>query len=206
MQESQWSGLIVEPLASQVHTWLEAGKLDEGDLDRLLTPTARSIVESVMEAPSWVPLSDVEGLVALVAEQVGGGAGLVEWAEGAAELWATDSRVVSILDQARGLIDATGYVIAQSSERVVQNVDWRFEGGRDRFNVRLRGFARASADLKTLLGALLARLGERTRGGFEDLRFEGVDSAELCIFGERRLQERLDGSDESRLHRAALIA
>lgn len=205
MQEPRWSGLIVTPLAAQTHAWLEAGKLDEGDLDRALTPDARVLVESFMEAPCWVPLADVEGLVRLVAEQVGSGAGLVEWAEPVVEHWASEPQIISILDQARGLVDAAGYVVAQSCERIVQKVEWRFEGGRDRFSVRLRGFGLTSSDLKTLLCALLSRLAQRSRGGFDDLRFEGIDSAELCIFGERSPHELANASDESRLHRAALI-
>jgi hypothetical protein len=205
MEDPQLSGLFVQPLATRVNDWLDAGKLDEGDLDRVLTPDARSIVDSLTVSTNWVPIRDVEGLVYLIAEQVGGGTGLVEWAETIVNAWEVDERLVSILDRASGLVDAAGYIVAQSSECLIRDADWRFEGGRERFEVRLRGLEAASSDLKTLLGALLSRLAEKGQCGFEDLRFHGVDSAELCIFAERELSPSGAESSESRLHRAALI-
>jgi hypothetical protein len=204
MRDLQLSGLFVAPLAGCVSSWVVAGKLDDEDLERRLTANARAIVDAPSEPVDWVPLEDVESIVAILAEQLGAADGLVEWVESVVDDWSTDVHLGAILHGATSLIDGTGYVVAQASERLIRSSDWRFEGGRGRFSVRILGLDSASSDLKTLLGALLSRLAQGLAGGFDDLRFEGVDEDELCVFGDRRNADPSDRSDESRLHRAAL--
>jgi hypothetical protein len=206
MQDLQLSGLFVAPLAGCVASWIDAGKLDDDDLDRILTSNARAMVDAPSELVDWIPLEDVESLVRVVAGQLGAAAGLVEWVESVVGGWSEDIQVSSILHGATSLIDGTGYVVALTSERLIREANWRFEGSRERFSVRLLGLESASTDLKALLGAFLSRLAQRLEGGFDDLRFEGVDDEDLCIFGERSSSDTIDGSGESRLHRAALIA
>jgi hypothetical protein len=206
MRSIHLSGLFVRPLAQRIAGWLEAGKLDEEDLDRALTPNARSLVDLSSVFTDWVPLEDAETLVTLVADQLGGEAGLVEAAGDFVEAWLRDALVVTLLDDAHRLVDGTGYVLTQTSERLLRRIEFRYEGGRERFCVRLLGLSAASSDLKALLGALLARLAEKLEGGFGDVRVDGVDSGELLIFAQRRTFDALDASGESRLHRAALIA
>lgn len=206
MQDLQLSGLFVAPLASCVSSWVDAGKLDDDDLDGILTSNARAIVDAPSELVDWLPLEDVESLVRVVARQLGAAAGLVEWVESVVDGWSEDIQVASILHGASSLIDGTGYVVALASERLIRESNWRFEGGRERFSVRLLGLESASEDLKALLGAFLSRLAQRIEDGFDDLRFEGIDDEDLCIFGERSSSDPSDRSSESRLHRAALIA
>jgi len=205
MQDLQLSGLFVAPLAGCVASWIGAGKLDDDDLDGVLTANARVIVDAPSEFADWMPLEDVESLVRIVAAQLGATDGLVEWVESVVDGWSEDGQVASILQGATSLIDGTGYVVALTSERLIRDSNWRFEGGRERFSVRLLGLESMSADLKAILGAFLSRLAQRLEGGFDDLRFEGVDGEELCIFGERTCSDPSDPSSESRLHRAALI-
>jgi len=206
MQVPELSGLLVRPLAERVSEWLDAGKLDADDLDRILTPNACSLVEAGAECMDWVPLEDAEALVALISEQVGGGPGLVEWAETIVDRWLSDSPFAETANAAQGLIDAAGYAASQSSEKLIRNADWRLEAGRDRFSFRVLGLESMSSDLKTLLGALLSRLAEGADRGFDDLRFDGVDGGELRVFGERPAVDEMDDAGLSRLLRAALIA
>jgi len=198
------SGLFIEPLAQRIADWLDTGKLDEADLDGALTPNARALVDPSTDSTDWVPLADVETLVAVVAGQLGGEAGLAGWAQTVVDGWADEQRVVSILQDARGLVDAPGYVVIESSKRLIRASDWHYEGGRNRFSVRLCGLESASSDLKALLGALLSRLAEATEQGFEDVRFEGGAAADLLVCGERSGVDPIDEESESRLHRAAL--
>jgi hypothetical protein len=193
MHSIELSGLFIQPLAQRIAGWLDTGKLDEEDLDDALTPNARSIVDPSTDFTHWVPLDDVETLVAVVARQLGGETGLADWAQTIVDGWADEQRVVSILQDARGMVDGPGYAVIQSSKRLIRDSDWRYEGGGDRFSVRLLGLETASPYLKVLLGAILSRIAEATENGFEDVRFEAVDAAELLVFGER---SRLDPIDE----------
>jgi len=206
MQTPELSGLLARNLANQISNWLDAGKLDADDLDRVLTPNGSSIVEASANFMEWVPLEDVEALVSVLSDQLGGGTGIVEWAEEIVDGWALESPFDLVLRQASRLVDGAGYVVSQSSEVLIRNGVWRFEGGRGHFSVRLIGLEAMSADLKTLLGALLSRLAERADCGFDDLRFDGVDGDTLCIFGEGPKIVSIDESSSDRLHRAALIA
>lgn len=205
MHTIQIGGLFIQPLAERVSAWLEAGKLGEAEVDASLTSNARSIIDLESVSAEWIPLEDVESLVACVAEQTGGDAGLAEWADSIVESWSDEARIVSILDEALGLVDGPGYVVSQSCERLVQGTDWTYEGGRDRFSVRVAGLGAASVALKSLLGALLSRLAECPDPDFDDVRFEGVDGSELHVFGERGAPLESADSGESRLHRAALV-
>lgn len=205
MDGTQLSRLLVEPLARQIDHWIERGKLDDTDLDRILSPDARSIIDLPASASIWMPIAEVETLVALVAEQLGGGTGLVEWSRQVVHQWQEEERIASLVADARGIVDAAGYVVSQLSEWLVLDPEWRCESGRERFAVSIFGLSDASVDLRTLLGALLAGVAESGGTGFDDVRFEGVDAGALVVFGERDASALLDDSGESRLHRAALI-
>jgi hypothetical protein len=198
------SGLIIAPLVQRIAGWLDTGKLDEAELDGALTPNARSIVDPSTDFTDWVPLADVETLVAVVAGQLGGETGLADWAQTVVDGWADEQRVVSIRQAARGLVDGPGYVVIQSSKQLIRDSDWHYEGGRNRFSVRLGGLETASSDLRALLGALLSRLAEATENGFEDVRFEAVAATDLLVFGKRNAMDPIDEKSEIRLHRAAL--
>lgn len=200
------SGLFLEPVTTRLARWLEAGKLDEGDLDDALTANARALVDHHPAQAEWTPLADVESLVGLASAQLGGETGLVEWAQEIVDVWADEDRVVSILEEAVGLVDGPGYAVVSVSERFVSGADWQYQGGRDRFSVRIAGLEETSAELKALLGALLARLAECASSDFEDVRFEGVDAGELVIFGRSQRTLPRDVESERRLHRAALVA
>ena len=204
MHSIELSGLFIQPLAQRIADWLDTGKLDEADLDGALTPNARALVDPSTDSTDWVPLADVETLVAVVAGQLGGEVGLAAWAQTVVDGWADEQRVVSILQDARGLVDGPGYVVIESSKRLIRDSDWHYEGGRNRFSVRLCGLESASSDLRVLLGVLLSRLAEATEQGFEDVRFEAVAAADLLVFGERSGGDPIDEKSESRLHRAAL--
>jgi hypothetical protein len=87
---------------------------------------------------------------------------------------------------------------------LVRACDWRYEGGRESFSFFIGGVAEASPELKSLIGACLARLAAAASPREIDARFDGVDGAELVIFGQMKVGE--DALSEGRLHRAALIA
>jgi hypothetical protein len=201
--KNRLSGLLVQPIASRIQGWLTSGKLDEDDLDRALPGIARDWVDHGVAASDWAPLEDVERLIDLAAAQLGGETGLVEWADEIVSEWLLESDIESLVGSARRLVDGSGYVVSQMSERLVQSAEWRYEGGRTGFSVRLCGVAELSLALKSLIGACLAQLATAADEREVDARFEGVDAAELVIFGE--LEAALDGGAESRLHRAALI-
>ncbi|MAG32692.1 MAG: hypothetical protein CL908_17570 [Deltaproteobacteria bacterium] len=205
--ETQLSGLLVQPLAERIREWYLAGKLDEGDLERALSNDGHALVDHPVGSGEWVPLSDVEGLVTLVAEQLGGEAGLADWASEIVEGWQGADPVRELVQVARSLVDAPGFVVSQASELLVCEPDWRYDGGRSAFAVRLRGVEAASSSLKALLGALLARLANAVQDLAFDVRFEGVDADELVVFGEIAADGEIEGEElqESRLHRAALV-
>ena len=77
MDSIELSGLLVQPIARRVSDGVVSGKLDEDDLERALSADARNWVDHVLPATDWAPLQDVEGLVGLVAAQLGGETGLV---------------------------------------------------------------------------------------------------------------------------------
>lgn len=203
MESIEVSGLLVQPLADRVRQWVHAGKLDEDDLERALSSQARDFVDHSIAARNWVPLSDIEGLVTLAAEQLGGETGLVEWADEIVRDWLLEASVDGLMNRARSLVDGPGFIVSQSSELLVRADGWCYDGGRESFAVRLLGMAGASPALKALLGATLARLAAAASAREFDVRFEGVDGEELVIFGELEMGDATLA--ESRLHRAALI-
>ena len=93
MPSTDLSGLIVQPLAQRIKDWCAAGKLDEEDLDRALSEEARAWVEHSIADGDWAPLRDVEGLIRIAAEQLGGETGLVEWAPDLVEAWVGDDSI-----------------------------------------------------------------------------------------------------------------
>ncbi|HEB91779.1 MAG TPA: hypothetical protein ENI85_19545 [Deltaproteobacteria bacterium] len=203
MQSIHLSGLFVQPIADRVRIWNEEGKLDEGELDRTLSPDARALVDHSIGTGDWVPMRDVEGLIGLVAEQLGGETGLVEWAEEVVASWEGEEEIVRLLRSGRSLTDAPGFLVSQAAGMLLRDADWFYEGGWSAFSVRIRGLHGASLALKALLGALLARLAIARGGRGFDVRFDGIDGDDLLVFGEVPSDENARG--ESRLHRAALV-
>jgi len=209
MNSNELSGLFINPIALQVRQWARDGKVDEGDFERLLTSDARALVDHSMDMDlaDWAPFEAVEGLVALAAEQLGGDAGLVEWAAGPFEEWLREAPVEGLLASARGLVDAPGFVVSQLSELLVRDPHWQYDGGSASFSVRLSGLSEASSGLKSLIGSLLARVGAAAQARPFDVRFEGIDGeAALVVFGEMETSDEDDLLGEGRLHRAALVA
>jgi hypothetical protein len=204
MQSIHLSGLLVGPIAQRIRRWNLDGKINEDDLEYALTDDARALVDHSMGFVDWAPLEDVEGLVGLAAEQIGGDTGLVEWAQSLVEGWQREAPIENLIRGSRSLTDAPGFVVSQASELLVRDADWIYDGGRSTFSVRLRGMGDASPALKVLLGALLARLAMAPSGRDFDVRFDGVESDELVVFGEAVSSD--DPDEESRLHQAALIA
>jgi hypothetical protein len=204
MQSIYLSGLLVGPIAQQIRAWNLDGKISEEDLDYALTADARALIDHSMGFVDWAPLEDVEGLVALVAEQIGGDTGLAEWAQDLVEGWQDQAGIEDLMRGARSLVDTPGFVVSQASELLVRDADWIYDGGRSAFEVRLRGIGEISSSLKVLLGALLARLAMASKGSDFDVRFDGIDDNNLRIFGEALFED--DPNQESRLHQAALIA
>lgn len=206
----QLSGLLIQPLAARLRDWSLAGKLCEDDFERALTHDGRALLDTPLPAADWAPLRDVEGLVSLAADQLGGEPGLVDWADEIVTGWKHSDSLARLLRGARALVDAPGFVVSQASELLVREPDWRYDGGRSAFAVRLRGLGSASPALKALVGALLARLATEVQVRDFDVRFDGVDGQELVVFGEVEVaEESADdedaANDESRLHRAALV-
>jgi hypothetical protein len=204
MQEIHLSGLLVQPIAQRVRDWNADGKITEDDLEHALTTNARALIDHSMGLADWASLQDVEGLVGLVAEQIGGEPGLVEWAEEIIECWRGEEPIEGLVRAGQSLLDAPGFIVCQASEILVRDADWLYDGGRSAFMVRLCGMNDASPALKSLLGALLARLAVVPEGLDFDVRFDGVDANDLVVFGE--LPSDDDAGRESRLHQAALIA
>jgi len=207
MQTCLLSGLLVQPIAERIRDWNLAGKLHEDDLDRALTRHARDLVDHASRAGDWVPVVDVESLVGLMAEQLGGETGFVEWADEIVEGWRGLAPIDDLVRAGRALVDAPGYMVSMASDRLVRDASWRYEGGRAAFSVRLQGLAESSPALKTLVGAVLVRLAALPSDRPFDIRFEGVDGPELVVFGELESDgAESDTLGESRLHRAALVA
>jgi len=204
MNEIHLSGLIAQPIARRIRSWLEDGKLTEDDLDRALTTDARAHVEHSIGLADWASLADVEGLVELASEQLGGETGLVEWADDLVDDCRRDERVADVLHAGVSLTDSPGFIVSQASSILLRDADWFYDGGRAAWSVRLAGIRDASSELKSLLGALLARLADTSDGRDFDVRFEGVDRDDLVVFGEAPMRD--DSDSESRLHQAALIA
>jgi hypothetical protein len=204
MQSIHLSGLLVGPIAQRIRRWNLDGKINEDDLEYALTDDARALVDHSMGFVDWAPLEDVEGLVGLAAEQIGGDTGMVEWAQSLVEGWQREAPIENLIRGSQSLTDAPGFVVSQASELLVRDADWIYDGGRSTFSVRLRGMGDASPALKVLLGALLARLAMASSGREFDVRFDGVESDELVVFGEAVSID--DPDEESRLHQAALIA
>ena len=205
MSTSSYRTLFVEALAARLRRWQDEGKLDEEDLDRALSAQARAWVDGVCEASTATPSADVETLVALVAEQLGGDAALSDLAAEIASGWLSESPFEGLLRSARALVDGPGFVASQASEWLVDEPDWSYTGGHDSFALRLRGVSSASPATKALLGTLLARLaGAASRSTF-DIRLEGLDGGELVVSGRLDPQPLGDPSRQTRLHRAALV-
>jgi len=198
------SGLLVQPIAGRIADWTESGKLEDDALDSLSTE-ARAWVEHSIAPTDWAEVDDVEALVDLAASQLGGETGLVEWAdEIAAELLGA-APIADVVEAARRLIeDGPGFAASQSGDRLLRAVRWQYEGGASHFTVQLEGLGAASAALKSLLGACLARIASAGDPRSFDTRFAGVDGETLSVFGELEA-EVLSESEASRLHRAALI-
>lgn len=200
-----YHALFVESLASRLRAWQAEGKLDFDDLDRGLSPQARAWVEGSCEAAA-TPAEDVESLVALAADQVGGAAGLAELAGEIVPEWRDRMPFAGLVRAARALADGPGFVVSQAAEWLVVAPDWSFTGGRDHFDVRLEGVASASPALKAYLGALLARLAAAAADAATDVRVDGVDRGALRVSGSRALGP-VDRSDDAvRLARAALAS
>ena len=205
MHDPDFSGRFVVHLTAQISQWFDAGKLAEEDLDRVLTPNAQAVIDAALDTIDWVPLADVESFVEVLAEQLGHGAGLVEWAGRVAEEWASEADIVAILARRDSLVDGAGFAVAELSDLLMRKSRWQFRGSREYFSVSLPGLEDATSDLKALLGALISRLAESRNGCFDDLRFDGIDSGDFRIFGECCVSTQTDASVESRLHRVALV-
>lgn len=198
------SGRLVRPLAEEIAAWVVAGKLDEDDLDRALSPDARAVVDHSIAVSDWAPLEDVERLVSVAASQLGGETGLVEWAESVADALLAEEEIAAIVASGERLADGAGYAASLASDLLVSDPDWAFEGRPQGFSVTLRGLAQASPGAKALLGACLGRIASAAANVELDVRFEGIDAADLVVFGERA-SDPASSADESRLHRAALV-
>jgi len=204
MQTIFLSGLLVEPIAERLRAWTLDGKIHEEDLEFALTPDARSLLDHSTGFVDWMALEDVEGLIGLVSDHIGGETGLVEWAGDLVECWQDEAPIEDLIRGARALTDTPGFLVSQASELLVRDADWVYDGGRAAFSVRLRGLKETSPIVKALLGAVLAALARVPQGRDFDVRFDGVEGDELIVYGEAMAVD--DGEGESRLHQAALIA
>jgi hypothetical protein len=204
MSALEISGLCVLPLALRIEEWLAEGKLVDEDLERSLGFDGRALVEHGLTTGDRVPVDLAESLVGLVAEQVGDGTGLVELAGGIAAGWLEDGSMTRWVECSRGLVDGPGYFVAHAAERLLGPGCWEYEGGRSRFTLRLLGTESMSPELKTLLGALLARLAELGLDRDLDVRSKGIDAGALALSAELGAVVALDPMRERRLYRAAL--
>lgn len=198
---------FVEPLASLVRDWHVDGKLDEADLEHALTARARAWVDGIGEARGAIPAEDVESLVALVSEQLGGEAALADLAGEVATGWLLRAPFEGLLRAARPLVDGPGFVVSQASEALAVRPDWRYRGGREAFEVQLHGLAAASPALKAYLGTLLARLARAAvpRDRTFDWRVEGIDEGALVVSAVAEASPIDPAPALSRLRRAALV-
>lgn len=205
MQDIQVSGRLIRPLSGRIQDWEREGKLDDDQLAQSLSSEARAWVDGAVAEPDWATCRDAEGLVAVAAEMLGGEAGLVDWADELVADLLLDPALQSLVGAGRRLADGPGFVASQASEALLRRVAWRYEGSARSFQVRLAGLEEASAALKALLGAVLARLAASADARALDVRVDGVDTGELVVFGELEVQDGHGENAESRLHRAALI-
>jgi hypothetical protein len=207
MDAPELSGLLVQPIAQRVGAWLANGKLDEDDLDATLSSTARGWLDHSIAASDWAPQAELEELVAIAAEQLGGEAGLVEWADDIVSDWLVNSQLSTLVSGAQRLVDGPGFIASQAGEQLLRSSRWTYEGSSGSFSVRLEGAEALGPALKALLGACLARLAAEGDTRAFDVRFEGVDDAELIVFGELDDSKTSDEESQvvSRLYRAALI-
>jgi hypothetical protein len=205
MQPIHLSGLIVQPIAQRIRDWNLDGKISEEDFDRVLSSDGRALVDHSLAPGDWVPAPDVEGLIGLAAEQLGGETGLVEWADEIVSGWQLEPAIEDLIHAGRALADSPGFVVSQAIELIVRDANWTYDGGRTSFSVRLAGLGDVSPALKALIGALLARLALAPATLDFDVRFDGVDGDDLVVFGEAP-DGTDDGQGESRLHQAALVA
>lgn len=204
MQSIQLSGLFVQPIALRIREWNADGKINENDLEEALSSDARALVDHVMLMEDWAPIETVENLLELVVAQIGGETGLVEWADEIVDAWQVESPFERLIADGQTLCDGPGFVVSLASQFLLRFADWSYDGGPRAFSVRLNGLGEASSTLKVLLGAVLARLAMTPTDQELDVRFDGVDTDSLIIFGEAPCCNDLEG--DSRLHRAALIA
>ncbi len=205
MESIELSGRWVAHLAGRVRAWELEGKLDEEDLDRALSTDARAWVDHTLAFDDWAAIEDVEALVALMAERLGGEAGLVEGIDELVPDLLLDATVEEVVTAGRRLIDGPGFAASQLCERMVRRVAWSYEGGRESFSLRLEGLEAASPALRAMLGSTLARLAAMADARDYDVRVDGVDGGPLVVFGEVDRGEDETTLAESRLHRAALI-
>jgi len=204
MSALQISGLCVLPLALRIEEWLAEGKLVEEDLERTLGQDGRALVEHGLTADDRVPVELVESLVALVAEQVGGETGLAELAAEIASDWLEEESTKRWTESSWRLVDGPGYFLACAAERILGPGCWEYEGGRARFALRLPGTESTSAELKTLIGALLARLAGRALDRDLGVRSTAIDTGTLVLCADPGAVATLDPIRERRLYRAAL--
>jgi hypothetical protein len=210
MSTIQFSGLFVQPLTLRLEEWVADGKLSEEDLERALGSDARALLDHGMARSDWVPLELVEPLVTLVAMQLGGETGLVDWAGEIAGDWRDREAIRDLAARGQALVDGPGFVATQLADMLVRDCRWQYEGGRSHFSVHLLDVGAATLELKALIGALLSRLVEFAVESELDVRFTGVDEPELVLFAERRgrspADPPMDPTREGRLYRAALVA
>jgi hypothetical protein len=204
MSSTAYLAPFVEPLALLVRDWQADGKLGEDDLDRSLSPRARAWVDGVCGASAATPEEDVETLVALVASQLGGDAALSDLAGEIASGWLGRPPFDGLVRAARIIVDGPGFAASQTATWLAAEPDWSYTGGRESFDLRLRGVASASPALKALLGALLARVASAASPRRLDLRVEGIDGGELVVCAVALADRSGDPAREVRLHRAVL--
>lgn len=195
---------LVEALAVCVRNGLAAGKLEEEAVDRALTGPARAWVEGACDPTGATPLADVESLVALVASQRGAEAELAVLADEMVTGWRGHPQLSAWRRAALPLVDGPGFLASQASEWLLVCPDWVYAGGRDGFALELRGLRAATPALRTLVGALVARLTEAGSKSPLDVRVLGIDGDALVIAGRAPNAHAIDPAEESRLHRAAL--
>lgn len=196
---------FVEPLVLRLREWQGEGKLALDDLDRVLSPRARALVEGAVECRVATPLADVETLIALVATQLGDEAALADLGAEIASFWPAHPPIDALVRGADRMVDGCGFVASQTADWLLADADWTYSGGREGFELRLAGLADASPALRALLGAMLLRTATAVAPRGLALRLEGVDGPELSVVGRSERSAVLDPSREARLHRAALV-